>query len=469
MATLTSRLRRALSLSSFLLTSHSYTLLPSTVATTNSLSSLHTKLVSPPSLQLPFSHRFFHSTRLSLSASRSFNDVDKIDPDTILFEGCDYKHWLIVMDFGKDPQQRPPPEQMVDTYVNTLAKVVGSVEEAKKKMYACSTTTYTGFQAEVDEDTAQKFEGMPGVIFVLPDSYIDPVNKEYGGDKYINGTIIPRPPPVQYGRVKRGRQNDQRPMPNQQGNRPYNQHGSISGEGRSHMPQSGFPESNNFAPNSNYGPPGMPNRTNYSGEVRQGYQGGNSVPSHQGNYNHGYTHQHQMQNLPGDRGSYAPQGQINNGPGEHGYNHPQEQMRNFPGNHGGYTPQGQMQYPNNSRNYGPPPPARGSDGQTRVGSFEQSPGQYGQGPSEPYGHGANTGYGSGQYGQGPNKPYGHGANTGYGPGQYGQGPSEPYGHGASASQMDKRFSQVPDEQNSMSTEHSSYSPAAQTAMNQRRY
>lgn len=23
--------------------------------------------------------------------------------------------------------------------------------------------------------------GMPGVVFVLPDSYIDPVNKEYGG------------------------------------------------------------------------------------------------------------------------------------------------------------------------------------------------------------------------------------------------------------------------------------------------
>jgi len=35
----------------------------------------------------------------------------------------------------------------------------GSVEEAKKKMYACSTTTYTGFQAEIDEETAQKFEG----------------------------------------------------------------------------------------------------------------------------------------------------------------------------------------------------------------------------------------------------------------------------------------------------------------------
>jgi len=30
------------------------------------------------------------------------------------------------------------------------------------------------------------FAGMPGVLFVLPDSYIDPVNKEYGGgSKYV--------------------------------------------------------------------------------------------------------------------------------------------------------------------------------------------------------------------------------------------------------------------------------------------
>lgn len=84
-----------------------------------------------------------------------------------------------------------------------------SVEEAKKKMYACSTTTYTGFQAVMTEEESKKFEGicsypnfhdlievmgngiwfstfltgLPGVIFVLPDSYIDPVNKQYGGKK----------------------------------------------------------------------------------------------------------------------------------------------------------------------------------------------------------------------------------------------------------------------------------------------
>uniref|UniRef100_A0A453RZG1 MORF/ORRM1/DAG-like MORF domain-containing protein n=2 Tax=Aegilops tauschii subsp. strangulata TaxID=200361 RepID=A0A453RZG1_AEGTS len=99
--------------------------------------------------------------------------------ETILLPGCDYNHWLIVMEFPKDPA--PTREQMIDTYLNTLATVLGSMEEAKKNMYAFSTTTYTGFQCTVDEETSEKFKGLPGVLWVLPDSYIDVKNKDYGG------------------------------------------------------------------------------------------------------------------------------------------------------------------------------------------------------------------------------------------------------------------------------------------------
>ncbi|KAJ4977243.1 hypothetical protein NE237_002349 [Protea cynaroides] len=109
--------------------------------------------------------------------------------ETILLPGCDYNHWLIVMEFPKDPA--PTREQMIETYLSTLATVLGSMEEAKKNMYAFSTTTYTGFQCTVDEETSEKFKGLPGVLWVLPDSYIDVKNKDYGGDKYINGEIIP--------------------------------------------------------------------------------------------------------------------------------------------------------------------------------------------------------------------------------------------------------------------------------------
>ncbi|XP_057544098.1 DAG protein, chloroplastic-like [Amaranthus tricolor] len=123
------------------------------------------------------------------SAKRSSSNNSGEQRETIMLPGCDYNHWLIVMEFPKDPA--PTREQMIDTYLNTLATVLGSMEEAKKNMYAFSTTTYTGFQCTVDEETSEKFKGLPGVLWVLPDSYIDVKNKDYGGDKYINGEIIP--------------------------------------------------------------------------------------------------------------------------------------------------------------------------------------------------------------------------------------------------------------------------------------
>ncbi|KAF1895413.1 hypothetical protein Lal_00044063 [Lupinus albus] len=127
--------------------------------------------------------------------------------ETIMLPGCDYNHWLIVMEFPKDPA--PTRDQMIDTYLNTLATVVGSIQEAKKNMYAFSTTTYTGFQCTVDEATSEKFKGLPGVLWVLPDSYIDVKNKDYGGDKYINGEIIPSKYPT-YQPKRGGPKNESR-------------------------------------------------------------------------------------------------------------------------------------------------------------------------------------------------------------------------------------------------------------------
>ena len=37
--------------------------------------------------------------------------------------GCDHNHWLIVVEFPKDPAATR--EQMIDTYLNTLATVLG--------------------------------------------------------------------------------------------------------------------------------------------------------------------------------------------------------------------------------------------------------------------------------------------------------------------------------------------------------
>ncbi|VVA24682.1 PREDICTED: multiple organellar RNA editing factor [Prunus dulcis] len=127
--------------------------------------------------------------------------------ETILLDGCDYEHWLIVMEYD-DP--KPTEEEMINSYVKTLATVLGSEEEAKKKIYSVSTTTYTGFGALISEELSLKVKGLPGVLWVLPDSYLDVPNKDYGGDLYIDGKVIPRP---QYRYNERQQQTRNRPRP----------------------------------------------------------------------------------------------------------------------------------------------------------------------------------------------------------------------------------------------------------------
>ncbi|KAL8481924.1 hypothetical protein ACS0TY_027624 [Phlomoides rotata] len=109
-----------------------------------------------------------------------------------LFPGCDYEHWLIVMD--KPGGEGATKQQMIDCYIQTLAKIVGSEEEAKKRIYNVSCERYFGFGCEIDEETSNKLEGLPGVLFVLPDSYVDAENKDYGAELFMNGEIVQRSP-----------------------------------------------------------------------------------------------------------------------------------------------------------------------------------------------------------------------------------------------------------------------------------
>lgn len=52
-----------------------------------------------------------------------YKEGDEITEDTVLFEGCDYNHWLITMDFPKDNPKSP--EEMVSTYEQTCAYGLG--------------------------------------------------------------------------------------------------------------------------------------------------------------------------------------------------------------------------------------------------------------------------------------------------------------------------------------------------------
>ncbi|PIN07069.1 hypothetical protein CDL12_20367 [Handroanthus impetiginosus] len=126
-----------------------------------------------------------------LNSGSNFSDRPPTEMAPLL-PGCDYEHWLIVMD--KPGGEGATKQQMIDCYIQTLAKVVGSEEEAKKKIYNVSCERYFGFGCEIDEETSNKLEGLPGVLFVLPDSYVDAENKDYGAELFVNGEIVQRSP-----------------------------------------------------------------------------------------------------------------------------------------------------------------------------------------------------------------------------------------------------------------------------------
>ncbi|XP_042502173.1 multiple organellar RNA editing factor 3, mitochondrial [Macadamia integrifolia] len=144
----------------------------------------------------PESRRIPNRPKTSGSGYSPLNDPspnwsNRPPKETILLDGCDYEHWLIVMEFNQDP--KPSEDEMIAAYIKTLTAVVGSEEEAKKKIYSVCTTTYTGFGALISEELSYKVKGLPGVLWVLPDSYLDVPNKDYGGDLFIDGKVIHRP------------------------------------------------------------------------------------------------------------------------------------------------------------------------------------------------------------------------------------------------------------------------------------
>ncbi|XP_022749324.1 multiple organellar RNA editing factor 8, chloroplastic/mitochondrial-like [Durio zibethinus] len=135
----------------------------------------------------------FFSTRATRSSLNDPNPNYSNRPpkETILLDGCDFEHWLVVMEPPKEDATR---DDIISSYIKTLAQVVGSEEEARMKIYSVSTRHYYAFGALVSEEVSYKIKELPGVRWVLPDSYLDVKNKDYGGEPFINGQAVPYDP-----------------------------------------------------------------------------------------------------------------------------------------------------------------------------------------------------------------------------------------------------------------------------------
>ncbi|XP_010542306.1 PREDICTED: multiple organellar RNA editing factor 8, chloroplastic/mitochondrial-like [Tarenaya hassleriana] len=116
---------------------------------------------------------------------------NRVPKETILLDGCDFEHWLVIMN---KPEGEPSRDEIIDYYIKTLAQIVGSEEEARMKIYSVSTRCYYAFGALVSEKLSYEIKELPNVRDVLPDSYMDVENKDYGGEPFIDGKAVPYDP-----------------------------------------------------------------------------------------------------------------------------------------------------------------------------------------------------------------------------------------------------------------------------------
>ncbi|KAF3637107.1 Multiple organellar RNA editing factor 8, chloroplastic/mitochondrial [Capsicum annuum] len=205
----------------------------------------------PPCTALVFSRGFATRQTTSSLSDPNPNWSNRPPKETILLDGCDFEHWLVVME---KPEGDPTRDEIIDSYIKTLAQIVGSEEEARMKIYSVSTRHYFAFGALVSEELSYKLKELPKVRWVLPDSYLDVKNKDYGGEPFINGQAVPYDPKYHEEWVRNNARANER---NRRNDRPRNFDRSRNFERRREMQNQ--PNQN---PGSNMAPGGPPNMRN---------------------------------------------------------------------------------------------------------------------------------------------------------------------------------------------------------------
>ncbi|KAI4388114.1 hypothetical protein MLD38_000475 [Melastoma candidum] len=333
------------------------------------------------------------STRTTSSSLRDTNPnwSNRPPKETILLDGCDFEHWLVVME---KPEGDPTRDEIIDSYIKTLAQVVGSEEEARMKIYSVSHRCYYAFGALVSEEVSNKIKELPRVRWVLPDSYLDVRNKDYGGEPFINGQAVPYDPKYHEEWIK----NNARAMErNRRNDRPKNFDRSRNFERRrenrefqnqsfqSNMPNGppqgnhgGMPP-NNMGPTTPGHPGGMPPNPqggmppNYQGGMQQNYTGG--MPPNYHGMQQNYTGGMPPNNFNGMPPNSQPRMPSNNMTGGMGGPPPNGRAIQSP-NHPGNMPPPQQNYMGGApqNNFAGPSPQGGMVGQQNGGAFPQNQG-----------------------------------------------------------------------------------------------
>ncbi|CAK7325253.1 unnamed protein product [Dovyalis caffra] len=86
-------------------------------------------------------------------------------------------HWMVLME--SPPMGVNSKPEIIDYYVKTVERVLGSEKDAQMCIYDASCDTHFGFCCDIDEDASLELARLPGVISVRPDPDYNSVEKDY--------------------------------------------------------------------------------------------------------------------------------------------------------------------------------------------------------------------------------------------------------------------------------------------------
>eukprot|EP00268_Persea_americana_P007600 TRINITY_DN12866_c0_g1_i2.p1 TRINITY_DN12866_c0_g1~~TRINITY_DN12866_c0_g1_i2.p1 ORF type:complete len:306 (+),score=59.32 TRINITY_DN12866_c0_g1_i2:549-1466(+) len=89
----------------------------------------------------------------------------------------------------KPPDGVSSKSDVIDHYVKTLAKVLGSEMDAQMCIYHFSWQTHFGFCCDIDKGTSRRLAGLPGVLSVRPDMHFQSLEKDYSLSNFSLGDV----------------------------------------------------------------------------------------------------------------------------------------------------------------------------------------------------------------------------------------------------------------------------------------
>ncbi|KAJ0044977.1 hypothetical protein Pint_05844 [Pistacia integerrima] len=129
-------------------------------------------------------HAFFSSPfnsksagKTSLNLSTSTTTTTPFTSNSLSSTETDRRHWMVLMERPSEGLKTKP--EIVNYYVKTLERVLGSETDAQMCIYDASCDTHFGFCCDINEETSRLLARLPGVLSVRPDPDYNSMEKDY--------------------------------------------------------------------------------------------------------------------------------------------------------------------------------------------------------------------------------------------------------------------------------------------------